>query len=69
MHPKHMDTCIPSICTYASQAYARMHPKVSTKGLSFKHVDVEGTKFVILDSEGSYAPVKVTPILTLCPYP
>ena len=33
--------------------------KVSTKGLSFKHVDVEGTKFVVLDSEGSYAPVKV----------
>tara|TARA_B110001452_G_scaffold95772_1_gene79124 strand:- start:1141 stop:2823 length:1683 start_codon:yes stop_codon:yes gene_type:complete len=33
--------------------------KVSTKGLSFKHVDVEGTKFIILDSEGSYAPVKV----------
>jgi len=33
--------------------------KVSTKGLSFKHVDVEGTKFIVLDSEGSYAPVKV----------
>ena len=32
---------------------------MSTKGLSFKHVDVEGTKFIILDSEGSYAPVKV----------
>ena len=32
---------------------------MSTKGLSFKHVDVEGTKFVVLDSEGSYAPVKV----------
>ncbi|KAL1507416.1 hypothetical protein AB1Y20_008257 [Prymnesium parvum] len=33
--------------------------KVSTKGLSFKHVRVEGTKFIVLDSEGSYAPVKV----------
>ena len=33
--------------------------KVSTKGLSFKHVDVEGTRFIVLDSEGSYAPVKV----------
>lgn len=33
--------------------------KVSTKGLSFKHVNVEGTKFVVLDSEGSYAPVRV----------
>ena len=33
--------------------------KVSTKGLSFKHVDVEGTKFVVLDSEGSYSPVRV----------
>jgi hypothetical protein len=33
--------------------------KVSTKGLSFKHVSVEGTKFIVLDSEGSYAPVKV----------
>ena len=33
--------------------------KVSTKGLSFKHVVVEGTRFIILDSEGSYAPVKV----------
>ena len=32
---------------------------MSTKGLSSKHVDVEGTKFIILDSEGSYAPVKV----------
>ncbi len=33
--------------------------QVSTKGLSFKHVDVDGTKFIVLDSEGSYAPVKV----------
>ena len=34
--------------------------KVATKGLSFKHVEVEGgTKFVLLDSEGSYSPVKV----------
>ena len=33
--------------------------KVSTKGLSFKHVDVENTKFILLDSEGSYAPVRV----------
>lgn len=35
--------------------------KVATKGLSFKHVQVEGgTKFVLLDSEGSYSPVKVS---------
>ena len=34
--------------------------KVSTKGLSFKHVEVDGgTRFVLLDSEGSYSPVKV----------
>ena len=34
--------------------------KVSTKGLSFKHVEVEGgSPFVLLDSEGSYSPVKV----------
>jgi exoribonuclease R len=24
---------------------------VSTKGLSFKHVDVDGTKFIVLDSD------------------
>tara|TARA_B100000780_G_scaffold234637_1_gene175060 strand:- start:210 stop:404 length:195 start_codon:yes stop_codon:yes gene_type:complete len=43
---------------------------VSTKGLSFKHVDVEGTKFIILDSEGSYAPVKVSYEVTVraCEY-
>mgnify|MGYP003329848415 CR=1 FL=1 len=29
--------------------------KVSTKGLSFKHVSVEGTKFIVLDSEGRRA--------------
>ena len=35
--------------------------KVATKGLSFKHVEVEGgTKFILLDSEGSYSPVKVS---------
>ncbi len=33
--------------------------KVSTKGLSFKHVSVESTNFVLLDSAGSYSPVKV----------
>ena len=34
--------------------------KVATKGLSFKHVEVDGgTRFVLLDSEGSYSPVKV----------
>ena len=37
---------------------------MSTKGLSFKHVDVDGTKFVVLDSEGSYAPVKVCTLRT-----
>lgn len=34
--------------------------KVSTKGLSFKHVkDHSGTSFVLLDSAGSYSPVRV----------
>lgn len=34
--------------------------KVTTKGLSFKYVDVDqGTKMVLLDTAGSYAPVKV----------
>lgn len=34
--------------------------KVATKGLSFKHVEVDGgTRFVLLDSEGSYSPVRV----------
>lgn len=32
---------------------------MSTKGLSFKHVNVESTNFVLLDSAGSYSPVKV----------
>ena len=40
--------------------------KVSTKGLSFKHVEVDGgTPFILLDSEGSYAPVKVTDELSV----
>jgi hypothetical protein len=35
--------------------------KVATKGLSFKHVEVSGgTKFILLDSEGSFSPVKVS---------
>jgi len=34
---------------------------VATKGLSFKHVEVSGgTKFILLDSEGSFSPVKVS---------
>lgn len=33
--------------------------KCTTKGLSFKHVNVEQTNFVLLDSAGSYSPVKV----------
>ena len=33
--------------------------KCTTKGLSFKHVNVEKTNFVLLDSAGSYSPVKV----------
>mmetsp|Transcript_3483 Transcript_3483/g.5205 ORF Transcript_3483/g.5205 Transcript_3483/m.5205 type:complete len:700 (+) Transcript_3483:206-2305(+) len=33
--------------------------KVSTNGLSFKHVNVESSKFILLDSAGSYSPVKV----------
>jgi HSP20 family molecular chaperone IbpA len=32
---------------------------VRTKGLSFKHLDVDGTDFVLLDSAGSNAPVRV----------
>ncbi len=35
--------------------------KVATKGLSFKHVEVDGgTRFILLDSEGSYSPVRVS---------
>jgi len=35
--------------------------KVNTKGLSFKHVDMDsGTKLILLDTAGSYSPVKVT---------
>lgn len=34
--------------------------KVNTKGLSFKYVDIEsGTKLILLDTAGSYSPVKV----------
>ena len=34
--------------------------KVNTKGLSFKYVDVDkGTKLILLDTAGSYSPVKV----------
>lgn len=34
--------------------------KVNTKGLSFKYVEVdEGTKLILLDTAGSYSPVKV----------
>eukprot|EP00164_Ancoracysta_twista_P006196 GFYU01008587.1.p1 GENE.GFYU01008587.1~~GFYU01008587.1.p1 ORF type:complete len:626 (-),score=141.67 GFYU01008587.1:72-1949(-) len=34
--------------------------RVSTKGLSFKHVDVDaGTHLIIIDTAGSYSPVKV----------
>lgn len=34
--------------------------KVNTKGLSFKYVNIdEGTKLIILDTAGSYSPVKV----------
>jgi len=34
--------------------------KISTKGLSFKHIDMEeGTKLILLDTAGSYSPVKV----------
>ena len=35
--------------------------KVNTKGLSFKYVDVdEGTRLILLDTAGSYSPVKIT---------
>ncbi|GAB5356832.1 hypothetical protein AAMO2058_000322300 [Amorphochlora amoebiformis] len=33
--------------------------KVRTLGLSFKHMDVDGTSFTLLDSAGSNAPVRV----------
>ena len=34
--------------------------KISTKGLSFKQVDVDsGTKLILVDTAGSYSPVKV----------
>lgn len=34
--------------------------KVNTKGLSFKYVNVDdGTKLILLDTAGSYSPVKV----------
>lgn len=34
--------------------------RVNTKGLSFKYVDIEdGTKLVLLDTAGSYSPVKI----------
>ena len=35
--------------------------KVTTAGLSFKYVDLEkGTKLILLDTAGSYSPVKIT---------
>ncbi|KAL1510272.1 hypothetical protein AB1Y20_006594 [Prymnesium parvum] len=40
--------------------------KVATKGLSFKHVELDGgSSFILLDSEGSYSPVKVTDELSV----
>ena len=40
--------------------------KVATKGLSFKHVELDGgSEFILLDSEGSYSPVKVTDELSV----
>eukprot|EP01006_Ploeotia_vitrea_P043062 TRINITY_DN66689_c2_g1_i1.p1 TRINITY_DN66689_c2_g1~~TRINITY_DN66689_c2_g1_i1.p1 ORF type:complete len:585 (-),score=325.36 TRINITY_DN66689_c2_g1_i1:63-1817(-) len=39
--------------------------KVSTKGLSFKHVSVDESDFVLLDSAGSYSPVKVVDELSV----
>ena len=40
--------------------------KVSTKGLSFKHVMIDGgTRFILLDSEGSYSPVRVVDELSV----
>lgn len=34
--------------------------KVNTKGISFKHVNVDnGTNLVIVDTAGSYSPVKI----------
>ena len=34
--------------------------KVNTKGLSFKYVNIdEGTRLILLDTAGSYSPVKV----------
>ena len=40
--------------------------QVATKGLSFKHVELDGSQsFILLDSEGSYSPVKVTDELSV----
>jgi len=34
--------------------------KVKTKGISFKHVNVDnGTKIIIVDTAGSYSPVMI----------
>ena len=34
--------------------------KVNTKGISFKHVNMDiGTRLILLDTAGSYSPVKI----------
>ena len=43
-----------------SQSKLPSGKKVNTKGLSFKYVNIEsGTKLILLDTAGSYSPVKV----------
>jgi HSP20 family molecular chaperone IbpA len=48
-----------------TQANLPSGKKCTTKGLSFKHVNVEQTNFVLLDSAGSYSPVKVVDELSV----
>ncbi|CAD8070763.1 unnamed protein product [Paramecium primaurelia] len=40
--------------------------KVTTKGISFKHVDVDsGTQLILVDTAGSYSPVKIKSALSI----
>ncbi|CAD8086757.1 unnamed protein product [Paramecium sonneborni] len=40
--------------------------KVTTKGISFKHVDVDsGTQLILVDTAGSYSPVKIQSALSI----
>lgn len=40
--------------------------KVTTKGISFKHVDVDsGTQLILVDTAGSYSPVRIESQLSI----